>query len=100
MGYYENWDEFLQVSTNLMLEDPIKTRMQLKYRNKEPKAIFTVTNSEKCYKFKTDRDSALKYIEKINGIFFNVMANMTETEESKTEESKTAKKKNKQKRRG
>ncbi|CAM8976730.1 unnamed protein product [Rhodiola kirilowii] len=74
MVYVETWDEFLEKSVQLFKADPEATRYQTKYRHCDGKLVLKVTDNKECLKYKTDQAQDLKKLEKLNNIFFTLMA--------------------------
>ncbi|KAG8370758.1 hypothetical protein BUALT_Bualt13G0017100 [Buddleja alternifolia] len=88
MVYIASWDDFLEKSIQLFRSDPEKTRYVMKYRNCDGKLVLKVTDdkeelyslpdgsilSYQCIKFKTDQAQDAKKMEKLNNIFFTLMA--------------------------
>ncbi|KAG2713534.1 hypothetical protein I3760_04G180400 [Carya illinoinensis] len=50
------------------------TRYVMKYRNCDGKLVLKVTDNRECLKFKTDQAQDAKKMEKLNNIFFTLMA--------------------------
>ncbi|CAM8927499.1 unnamed protein product [Rhodiola kirilowii] len=74
MVYVETWDDFLERSVQLFRADPEATRYQMKYRHCDGKLVAKVTDNKECIKYKTDQAQDLKKLEKLNNMFFTLMA--------------------------
>ncbi|KAJ9547810.1 hypothetical protein OSB04_020353 [Centaurea solstitialis] len=74
MVYLTSWDDFVERSVQLFRSSPEKTRYAMKYRHSEGKLILKVTDDRECLKFKTDQAQDAKKMEKLNNIFFTLMA--------------------------
>ncbi|GAB2270812.1 Signal recognition particle protein [Dionaea muscipula] len=74
MVYIAVWDEFVERSVQLFRSDPQSTRYVIKYRNCDGKLVLKVTDNKECLKFKTDQAQDAKKMEKLNNIFFGLMA--------------------------
>ncbi|PIN15914.1 Signal recognition particle, subunit Srp9 [Handroanthus impetiginosus] len=74
MVYIASWDDFLEKSVQLFRSDPEKTRYVMKYRHSDGKLVLKVTDDKECIKFKTDQAQDAKKMEKLNNIFFTLMA--------------------------
>ncbi|CAL1356998.1 unnamed protein product [Linum trigynum] len=74
MVYITSWDEFVERSVQLFRADPDSTRYAMKYRHSEGKLVLKVTDNIQCLKFKTDQAQDAKKMEKLNNIFFTLMA--------------------------
>ncbi|XP_010545920.1 PREDICTED: signal recognition particle 9 kDa protein-like [Tarenaya hassleriana] len=74
MVYVASWDEFVDRSVQLFRADPESTRYVMKYRHCEGKLVLKVTDNKECLKFKTDQAQDAKKMEKLNNIFFTLMA--------------------------
>ncbi|KAL6312702.1 hypothetical protein AAG906_008889 [Vitis piasezkii] len=74
MVYIESWDEFVDRSVQLFRADPDSTRYVMKYRHCDGKLVLKVTDNRECLKFKTDQAQDAKKMEKLNNIFFTLMA--------------------------
>ncbi|KAI3773039.1 hypothetical protein L6452_04236 [Arctium lappa] len=80
MVYLTSWDDFVERSVQLFRTSPEKTRYAMKYRHSEGKLILKVTDDKECLKFKTDQAQDAKKMEKLNNIFFTLMARGPETD--------------------
>ncbi|XP_077247381.1 signal recognition particle, SRP9/SRP14 subunit [Tasmannia lanceolata] len=74
MVYITSWDEFVERSVQLFRTDPQSSRYVMKYRHCDGKLILKVTDNRECLKFKTDQAQDAKKMEKLNNIFFTLMA--------------------------
>ncbi|XP_038887366.1 signal recognition particle 9 kDa protein [Benincasa hispida] len=74
MVYVASWDEFVERSVQLFRSDPNSTRYNMKYRHCDGKLVLKVTDNRECLKFKTDQAQDAKKMEKLNNIFFTLMA--------------------------
>ncbi|KAJ4726820.1 Signal recognition particle 9 kDa protein [Melia azedarach] len=74
MVYITSWDEFVERSVQLYKADPQSTRYCMKYRHCDGKLVLKVTDNKECLKFKTDQAQDAKKMEKLNNIFFALMA--------------------------
>ncbi|KAK1373091.1 hypothetical protein DCAR_0314184 [Daucus carota subsp. sativus] len=74
MVYITSWDDFVERSVQLFRAHPDKTRYVMKYRNCDGKLVLKVTDDKECLKFKTDQAQDAKKMEKLNNIFFTLMA--------------------------
>ncbi|KAJ0253765.1 Signal recognition particle 9 kDa protein [Hirschfeldia incana] len=74
MVYIVSWDEFVDRSVQLFRADPESTRYVIKYRHCDGKLVLKVTDNKECLKFKTDQAQEAKKMEKLNNIFFTLMA--------------------------
>ncbi|CAN6814744.1 hypothetical protein Bca4012_005871 [Brassica carinata] len=74
MVYIVSWDEFVDRSVQLFKADPESTRYVVKYRHCDGKLVLKVTDNKECLKFKTDQAQEARKMEKLNNIFFTLMA--------------------------
>ncbi|GAA0151250.1 hypothetical protein Leryth_010566 [Lithospermum erythrorhizon] len=74
MVYITTWDDFVDKSIQLFRANPQKTRYNMKYRNCDGKLVLKVTDDKECLKFKTDQAQDARKMEKLNNIFFTLMA--------------------------
>ncbi|KAK3036858.1 hypothetical protein RJ639_031476, partial [Escallonia herrerae] len=74
MVYMTTWDDFVDKSVQLFRANPEKTRYCTKYRHCDGKLVLKVTDDKECIKFKTDQAQDAKKMEKLNNIFFTLMA--------------------------
>ncbi|ERN01415.1 signal recognition particle 9 kDa protein [Amborella trichopoda] len=74
MVYISSWDEFVERSIQLFKADPLSSRYVMKYRHCDGKLVLKVTDNRECLKFKTDQAQDAKKMEKLNNIFFTLMA--------------------------
>lgn len=70
----ENWDSFYQQAVDLYRNNPLKTRFVTKYRHCDGKLVLKVTDDSTCLQYKTDQQADLKKVEKLNRVFFELMA--------------------------
>ncbi|RID58808.1 hypothetical protein BRARA_F02076 [Brassica rapa] len=74
MVYIVSWDEFVDRSVQLFKADPESTRYVVKYRHCDGKLVLKVTDNKECLKFMTDQAQEARKMEKLNNIFFTLMA--------------------------
>uniref|UniRef100_A0A0D6QR04 Signal recognition particle 9 kDa protein n=1 Tax=Araucaria cunninghamii TaxID=56994 RepID=A0A0D6QR04_ARACU len=74
MVYIDSWDEFAERAVLLFRSDPVSTRYVMKYRHCDGKLVLKVTDNKVCLKFKTDQAQDAKKMEKLNNVFFTLMA--------------------------
>ncbi|KAJ6849380.1 signal recognition particle 9 kDa protein [Iris pallida] len=74
MVYIDSWDEFVERSLQQFRADPQSFRYVMKYRHCDGKLVLKVTDNRQCLKFKTDQAQEAKKMEKLNNIFFTLMA--------------------------
>ncbi|KAG8486854.1 hypothetical protein CXB51_020313 [Gossypium anomalum] len=74
MVYVTSWDEFVERTVQLFRASPESTRYCMKYRHCDGKLVLKVTDNKECLKFKTDQAQEAKKMEKLNNIFFTLMA--------------------------
>ncbi|KAH7661327.1 Signal recognition particle SRP9 subunit protein [Dioscorea alata] len=74
MVYIASWEEFVERSIQLFRADPQSSRYLMKYRHCDGKLVLKVTDNRECLKFKTDQAQDVKKMEKLNNIFFTLMA--------------------------
>ncbi|KAM0015406.1 putative signal recognition particle, SRP9/SRP14 subunit, signal recognition particle SRP9 [Helianthus debilis subsp. tardiflorus] len=80
MVYIVSWDDFVERSVQLFRNSPQNTRYVMKYRHSDGKLVLKVTDDKECLKFKTDQAQDAKKMEKLNNIFFTLMARGPETD--------------------
>ncbi|GFP99582.1 signal recognition particle 9 kDa protein [Phtheirospermum japonicum] len=80
MVYIATWDHFLNNQSNFFIQSEEKTRYVMKYRHCQSKLVFKVTDNKECIKFKTDQAQDARKMEKLNNIFFTLMANGPEVD--------------------
>ncbi|XP_078430169.1 signal recognition particle, SRP9/SRP14 subunit [Wolffia australiana] len=74
MVYVDSWDEFMDRSVQMFRASPDSTRYAMKYRHCDGKLVLKVTDNRECLKFKTDQAQDAKKMEKLNNVFFTLMA--------------------------
>ncbi|KAI9119394.1 hypothetical protein K1719_010069 [Acacia pycnantha] len=74
MAYLTSWDEFVERSVQLFRADPHSARYVMKYRHCDGKLVLKVSDNRECLKYKTDQAQEAKKMEKLNNIFFTLMA--------------------------
>ncbi|KAH7817602.1 putative signal recognition particle subunit SRP9 [Monocercomonoides exilis] len=67
--YITSFDDFANRSENLFLANPLKTRLTMKYRNREKKFVIKVTDDRTCYKFITKQQQDIKKIDRLTTLF-------------------------------
>ncbi|CAM6100090.1 unnamed protein product [Calypogeia fissa] len=72
--YIESWDDFSERALVLFRADPVATRYVMKYRHCDGKLVLKVTDDRVCLKFATDQAQDAKKMEKLNNLFFTLMA--------------------------
>jgi len=72
--YIEDWDTFFLQAQELQRKRPLHTRYCIKYSHKEGKLVLKVTDDVVCLQYKTDQQLDIKRMEKLNTIFFAMMA--------------------------
>ncbi|KAL4432812.1 hypothetical protein ABPG77_008138 [Micractinium sp. CCAP 211/92] len=70
----EHWDAFYEQAVALYRQNPLKTRFVTKYRHCDGKLWLKVTDDATCLQYKTDQQTDLRKIEKLNRMFFSLMA--------------------------
>ncbi|KAK1428376.1 hypothetical protein QVD17_17209 [Tagetes erecta] len=80
MVYILSWDDFVERSIQLFRASPQNTRYVMKYRHSDGKLVLKVTDDKECLKYKTDQAQDAKKMEKLNNIFFTLMARGPETD--------------------
>jgi len=88
--YISDWDTFAEQAEALYRSDPLRTRYVLKYRHCDGKAVLKVTDDKTAVQYKTDQIADVKKIEKLNSLFFTLMAQGTEAEEPLSEAASEA----------
>ncbi|KAK7373562.1 hypothetical protein VNO80_06977 [Phaseolus coccineus] len=74
MVYITEWDKFVEQTIELFRADPDSTRYVMKYRHCDGKLVLKVTDNRQCLKYKTDQAQEAKKMEKLNNMFFALMA--------------------------
>lgn len=64
----------MERSVQLFRANPDTSRYVMKYRHCDGKLVLKVTDNRECLKFKTDQAQDAKKMEKLNNIFFALMA--------------------------
>lgn len=85
--YIADWDTFAEQAEALYRSDPIRTRYVLKYRHCDCKAVLKVTDDKTALQYKTDQIADVKKIEKLNLLFFHLMAQGSEAEDTAEDSS-------------
>ncbi|XP_076961001.1 signal recognition particle 9 kDa protein-like [Bidens hawaiensis] len=90
MVYIVSWDDFVERSVQLFRTSPQNTRYVMKYRHynflqtinyfNDNISILSSVFIGQCLKFKTDQAQDAKKMEKLNNIFFTLMARGPETD--------------------
>ncbi|KAI7980436.1 Signal recognition particle 9 kDa protein [Camellia lanceoleosa] len=77
MIYITSWDDFVERSVQLYHASPEFTRYVMKYIHCDGKLVLKVTDNRE---FKTDQAQEAKKVEKLNNIFFTLMAHGLEVD--------------------
>lgn len=72
--YIDSWDSFYHQAEELYKKNPLKTRYVTKYRHCDGKLVLKVTDDTVALQYKTQQQADLKKIEKLNQLFFSLMA--------------------------
>ncbi|KAJ3393217.1 Signal recognition particle protein [Lobulomyces angularis] len=64
--YFTEWEEFLQISTEIFEQNPNATRYLTKYRHEDGVLVLKITNNHRVAKFKTNEAKYLKRFETLN----------------------------------
>eukprot|EP01024_Parvocaulis_polyphysoides_P007817 TRINITY_DN12302_c0_g1_i1.p5 TRINITY_DN12302_c0_g1~~TRINITY_DN12302_c0_g1_i1.p5 ORF type:complete len:105 (+),score=12.98 TRINITY_DN12302_c0_g1_i1:74-388(+) len=104
MVYIKSWDDFYSQAEVLFRQNPVQTRYMVKYRHCDGKLVLKVTDNTTVLQFKTDQQSDLYRLEKLNNLFFNLAVHGPEheisTEEGQQQEQEGAGTRRKPRRRG
>ncbi|KAF5827718.1 signal recognition particle, SRP9/SRP14 subunit [Dunaliella salina] len=72
--YIEDFESFYQQAEALYRSRPLETRYCIKYRNCDGILALKVTDDVKCLQYKTDQQSDLRKLERINNLFMALAA--------------------------
>ncbi|GAB4820440.1 hypothetical protein N2152v2_007486 [Parachlorella kessleri] len=72
--YIESWDSFYQQAEELYRRNPLRTRYVTKLRQCDGKLVLKVTDDNTVLQYKTDQQADLKKVDKLNQLFFSLMA--------------------------
>lgn len=72
--FIEDWSSFYEQAEQLYRNDPLRTRYVLKYSHSGGKLVLKVTDDRQCLQFQTDQLADVKKVEKLNNMFFTLMA--------------------------
>eukprot|EP00877_Chromochloris_zofingiensis_P003379 jgi/Chrzof1/13041/Cz07g17200.t1 len=72
--YVQDWESFYQQAEELYRRRPLETRYCIKYRHQEGQLVLKVTDDVVCLKYKTDQQVDIKRMERLNAMFFALMA--------------------------
>lgn len=88
--YIADWDTFAEQAEALYRSDPLRVRYVLKYRHCDGKAVLKVTDDKTALQYKTDQIADVKKIEKLNLLFFSLMAQGSDAEVPAVEQAEAA----------
>eukprot|EP00879_Flechtneria_rotunda_P005432 GHRR01005725.1.p1 GENE.GHRR01005725.1~~GHRR01005725.1.p1 ORF type:complete len:121 (+),score=41.62 GHRR01005725.1:293-655(+) len=74
MVYIEDFNTFYQQAEELHRKQPLRTRYVVKYKHNEGRLVLKVTDDVLCLKYQTDQQIDVKKMEKLNSLFFVLMA--------------------------
>jgi len=70
--YIVDWEEFFAAATKLLAASP-NSRYLIKYRHKDGKIVFKITNDVVCIKHRSDQAETVKQMEKLNNLLMKSM---------------------------
>eukprot|EP01054_Gregarina_sp_Poly1_P001152 Gregarina_sp_Poly_1__1151@NODE_1280_length_4510_cov_54_898267_g867_i0_p2_GENE_NODE_1280_length_4510_cov_54_898267_g867_i0NODE_1280_length_4510_cov_54_898267_g867_i0_p2_ORF_typecomplete_len128_score12_71SRP921/PF05486_12/3_3e17SRP921/PF05486_12/4_9e03PB1/PF00564_24/0_078_NODE_1280_length_4510_cov_54_898267_g867_i0501884 len=70
MVYIQNWSEFEAAVRSLYLEEPHKTRYEIKYRPSDGDVIVKVTDDRTCLQFRARNAQHIRRIDVLTTAFF------------------------------
>lgn len=73
MPRVENWDDFAEKAKNMYNNDPVNSRVSVKYRHNDGKLILKVTDNKQAYQYLAEQPKEVKNIDRFMTI---VMRNM------------------------
>ncbi len=94
----QKWDTFFESVLDLCLNDPFKTRISLKYKNKKDLAIVKATDDVKTFIYKCTEEADLKKIDNLFKVATQILANIEEDTTQTGQATKEAAKKKSKKR--
>lgn len=74
MPYISNWDEFAEKARVLYNQDPIGSRVTVKYRHNDGKLSVKVTDNKQVYQYLAEQPKEVKNIDKFMSIVMRNMA--------------------------
>lgn len=83
-SYIHKWDHFFESSVELLLNNPFKTRLTMKYKNKNNIAILKVTDNSTVYMYKATEENDLKKIDALFKVAAQILSNVEEEESVNT----------------
>ena len=72
--YLQSWHDFAEQAKELYTVSPGRTRFHTRYRHCDGVIVLKVTDDRTCLKYKTDQQSELKHIERLNTWFMERMS--------------------------
>eukprot|EP01017_Pseudomicrothorax_dubius_P005805 TRINITY_DN11553_c0_g1_i2.p1 TRINITY_DN11553_c0_g1~~TRINITY_DN11553_c0_g1_i2.p1 ORF type:complete len:101 (+),score=33.84 TRINITY_DN11553_c0_g1_i2:138-440(+) len=92
-SFAKKWDDFYDKAIGILAEDPIKTRITMKYRHSQNVAILKVTDDKKICQIKLSEENDYKKLEAFFDTSLKILANVTEgMQEEKREKAGRSKK--------
>eukprot|EP01026_Neomeris_dumetosa_P045516 TRINITY_DN3853_c0_g1_i5.p2 TRINITY_DN3853_c0_g1~~TRINITY_DN3853_c0_g1_i5.p2 ORF type:complete len:107 (-),score=6.60 TRINITY_DN3853_c0_g1_i5:126-446(-) len=106
MVQVKNWDEFFSQAEYIFRNNPLKTRYMLKYRHCDGNLVLKVTDNVLSVYIKTDQQSDMYRLEKLNSLFMDLAVHGPDyevpsgEEQTKEESQETKDSRRKPRRRG
>ncbi|ESP04122.1 hypothetical protein LOTGIDRAFT_205019 [Lottia gigantea] len=74
MTYIKSWDEFAKAVERVYVNNPLKCRFVMKYRNVDGLLTMKITDDHVCLQYKTEHNQDVKKLEKLLGHLIRDMA--------------------------
>ncbi|KAK3585217.1 hypothetical protein CHS0354_027513 [Potamilus streckersoni] len=74
MTYLTSWEEFAKAAERLYLNDPMKCRFVIKYRQCEGKLSIKITDDSVCLQYRSEHAQDVRKLEKLTSQLMRHMA--------------------------
>lgn len=74
MVWVDDFEEFVTRAIQLYQEHPDRTRYSTKYRHVDSRLELKVTDDRTCLKYRTDQESDVRKVERLNLVFLRLMS--------------------------
>eukprot|EP00331_Platyophrya_macrostoma_P031957 CAMPEP_0176436410 /NCGR_PEP_ID=MMETSP0127-20121128/17954_1 /TAXON_ID=938130 /ORGANISM="Platyophrya macrostoma, Strain WH" /LENGTH=100 /DNA_ID=CAMNT_0017819729 /DNA_START=40 /DNA_END=342 /DNA_ORIENTATION=- len=79
-SYVKDWDKFFDAGIDLIISNPFKTRVQVKYKNPAALAILKITDDKKVLMHKCDNEEDFKKIEALIKAATQILTNYEQSD--------------------
>jgi len=86
-SYLKEWDTFFEEVVDLLLSDPFKAKLEIKYKNSHNIAVVKATDNRKVYLYKCKTEGDLKRLDALVKVAAQILGNLDQSESQISEPS-------------